>query len=105
DVVVVALNYVSRIEDVPLKELRPPQTKPKEIIASPVAFRGLLPRRNYNSYKNQFGRIGVVAGSKGFVGAALMASQGALRAGAGLVAVFVPEEIYASVAGAAFRED
>src|SRR5947208_939518 len=99
-----ALNYVGRIEVVPLEELRPPQTKPKEIIASPVAFRGLLPRRNYNSYKNQFGRIGVVAGSKGFVGAALMASQSALRAGAGLVEVFVPEEIYEIVAGAAFME-
>jgi NAD(P)H-hydrate epimerase len=64
----------------------------------------LLPRRRYNSYKNQFGRIGVVAGSRGFVGAALMASQGALRAGAGLVEVFVPEEIYEIVAGAACME-
>src|SRR5215510_13459207 len=99
-----ALNYVGRIELVPLDELRPPQTKPKQIIASPSVFRGLLPRRRYNSYKNQFGRIGVVAGSKGFVGAALMASQGALRAGAGLVEVFVPEEIYEIVAGAAFME-
>jgi hydroxyethylthiazole kinase-like uncharacterized protein yjeF len=99
-----AVNYVGRIEIVPLNELRPPETKSKEIIASPAAFRGLLPRRKYNSYKNQFGRIGVVAGSKGFVGAALMASQGALRAGAGLVEVFVPEEIYEIVAGAAFME-
>jgi NAD(P)H-hydrate epimerase len=99
-----ALNYVGRIEVVPLDELRPPKTKPKEIIASPTAFRALLPRRKYNSYKNQFGRVGVVAGSKGFVGAALMASQAALRAGAGLVEVFVPEEIYEIVAGAAFME-
>ena len=99
-----ALNYVGRIEVVPLDELRPPETKPKEIIASPAAFRGLLPRRKYSSYKNQFGRIGVVAGSKGFVGAALMATQGALKAGAGLVEVFVSEEIYEIVAGAAFME-
>jgi ADP-dependent NAD(P)H-hydrate dehydratase / NAD(P)H-hydrate epimerase len=99
-----ALNYVGRLEVVPLDELRPPKTKPKEIIASSTAFRALLPRRKYNSYKNQFGRVGVVAGSKGFVGAALMASQGALRAGAGLVEVFVPEEIYEIVAGAAFME-
>jgi ADP-dependent NAD(P)H-hydrate dehydratase / NAD(P)H-hydrate epimerase len=99
-----ALNYVGRIEVVPLDELRPPQTKPKEIIGSSAVFRGLLPNRKYNSYKNQCGRIGVVAGSKGFVGAALMASQGALRAGAGLVEVFVPEEIYEIVAGAAFME-
>src|SRR5215472_7051543 len=99
-----ALNYVGRIEVVPLDELRPPETKLKEIIVSPAAFCRLLRRRKYNSYKNQFGRIGVVAGSKGFVGAALMASQGALRAGAGLVEVFVPEEIYEIVAGAAFME-
>ena len=99
-----AVNYVGRIEVVPLEELPPLVTKPKEIIDSPVTFRGLLPRRNYNSYKNQFGRVGVVAGSAGFVGAALMASQGALRAGAGLVEVFVPEEIYEIVAGAAFME-
>ena len=99
-----AVNYVGRIEVVPLDELRSPETKPKEIIASPAAFRALLPRRKYNSYKNQFGRIGVVAGSKGFVGAALMASQSALRVGAGLVEVFVPEEIYEIVASAAFME-
>ena len=99
-----AVNYVGRIEVVPLDELLPPKTKPKEIIAAPIAFRALLPRRKYNSYKNQFGRVGVVAGSKGFVGAALMASQAALRAGAGLVEVFVPEEIYEIVAGAAFME-
>jgi hydroxyethylthiazole kinase-like uncharacterized protein yjeF len=99
-----APNYVGRLEVVPLDELRSPGIKPKEIIACPAAFRGLLPRRRYDAYKNQFGRVGVVAGSKGFVGAALMASQGALRAGAGLVEVFVPEEIYSIVAGAAFME-
>src|SRR5207244_2459928 len=51
--------------------------------------------------ENAFGRIGVVAGAKGFVGAALMTTAGALRAGAGLVEVFVPEEIYEIVASAA----
>jgi len=99
-----ALNFVGRIDVVPLDELRPPKTKPKEIMAEPSALRPLLPRRKYNAYKNQFGRVGVIAGSKGFVGAALMASQGALRAGAGLVEVFVPEEIYEIIAGAAFME-
>jgi NAD(P)H-hydrate epimerase len=99
-----ALNHVGRLAIVPLNELRPPDTKSKEIIASPLALAGLLPRRESNAYKNQFGRIGVVAGSKGFVGAALMTSQGALRAGAGLVEVFVPREIYEIVAGAAFME-
>ncbi len=99
-----ALNFVGRLEVVPLPDLHSPDKKAKQIIASPPAFQGLLPRREYSAYKNQFGRIGVVAGSKGFVGAALMTSQGALRAGAGLVEVFVPEEIYEIVAGAAPME-
>ena len=99
-----ALDCVGRIEVVPLHELRPAEKKTNEIIASPPAFYGLLTRREYSAYKNQFGRIGVVAGSKGFVGAALMTSQGALRAGAGLVEVFVPEEIYEIVASTAPME-
>ena len=99
-----APNYVGRLEVVPLHDLRPPEKKAKETIASPLVFHGLLPRREYSAYKNQFGRIGVLAGSKGFIGAALMTSQGALRAGAGLVEVFVPEEIYEIVASAAPME-
>src|SRR5207247_5271642 len=99
-----ALNVVGRLEVVPLPDLHSPDKKAKQIIVSPPAFHGLLPRRKYSAYKNQFGRIGIVAGSKGFVGAALMTSQGALRAGAGLVELFVPEEIYEIVAGAAPME-
>lgn len=95
-----ALDFVGRIEVVPLPELIP-ETTPNDIVATPNSLRGLLPRRKFSAYKNQFGRIGVVAGSKGFIGAALMTAAGALRAGAGLVEVFVPEEIYEAVAAAA----
>jgi len=61
----------------------------------------LLPRRQFEAHKNQFGRVGIVAGSRGFAGAANMCSWGALRAGAGLVEVFVPENIYEVVAASA----
>src|SRR6266699_3334417 len=96
-----ALNFVGRLEVAPLDELRPPEKKENEIVACAPALRELLRRRKYDAYKNQFGRIGIVAGSKGFTGAAIMCSLGALRAGAGLVEVFVPEEIYELVAAAA----
>jgi hydroxyethylthiazole kinase-like uncharacterized protein yjeF len=99
-----ALNFVGRLEVVQLNELRAPEKKAKDVVAAVPSLRELLPRRKFNTYKNQCGRIGVVAGSRGFVGAALMTSQGALRAGAGLVEVFVPEEIYEIVAGAAPME-
>ncbi len=96
-----ALNFVGRLEVAPLDELRPPEKKENEIVACAPALRELLRRRKYDAYKNQFGRIGIVAGSKGFTGAAIMCSLGALRAGAGLVEAFVPEEIYELVAAAA----
>ena len=96
-----ALDFVGRIEIVPLADLVPNVTAPKELAGAAHSLSSLLPRRKFSAYKNQFGRIGIVAGSKGFVGAALMTTSGALRAGAGLVEVFVPEEIYPIVASAA----
>ena len=95
-----ALDFVGRLEVVPLPELTLRDSAPNELLAAVHSLSSLLPRRKFGAYKNQFGRIGVVAGSKGFVGAALMTAQGALRAGAGLVDVFVPEEIYPIVAAA-----
>src|SRR6059036_3400253 len=99
-----ALNFVGRLEVVESDELWAPEKKTKEVVAALPALCELLPRRKFSTYKNQCGRIGVVAGSRGFIGAALMTSQGALRAGAGLVEAFVPEEIYEIVAGAAPME-
>jgi NAD(P)H-hydrate epimerase len=96
-----AINFVGRIGVVPLTNLWPDATAPNELAASPHSLSSLLTRREFSAYKNQFGRVGVVAGSKGFVGAAIMTTEGALRAGAGLVEVFVPEEIYEIVASAA----
>jgi ADP-dependent NAD(P)H-hydrate dehydratase / NAD(P)H-hydrate epimerase len=99
-----ALDLVGRLEIVPLPGLAPPENARNEVVATAESLRALRPRRNYGAYKNQFHRIGVVAGSKGFVGAALLTTTGALRAGAGLVEVFVPEEIYSIVAAAAPQE-
>jgi len=96
-----ALNFVGRIEVVPLPGLWPEMSAPNELAATSHSLGSMLARRKFDAYKNQFGRIGIVAGSKGFVGAAIMTTEGALRAGAGLVEVFVPDEIYEIVASAA----
>ncbi len=98
-----AIDFVGRLELVPLPELQPEKESDSEL-ATPEALRPLLPRRKYSAYKNQFGRIGIVAGSRGFTGAALLCSLGALRAGAGLVELFVPEEIYEIIATSAAPE-
>jgi hydroxyethylthiazole kinase-like uncharacterized protein yjeF len=98
-----AIDLVGRLEVVPLAELQPDASGGTEL-ATRESLRDLLPRRKYSAYKNQFGRVGIVAGSRGFTGAAVMCSLGALRAGAGLVELFVPEEIYGIIATAAAPE-
>jgi len=50
-------------------------------------------KRRRDSQKGDFGRVLVIAGSKGMAGAAVLCARGALRAGAGLVTVSVPEEL------------
>ena len=55
----------------------------------------LLPERDPWGHKGTFGKILLLCGSRGFTGAAYLAAMGALRSGAGLVFLGVPENIYA----------
>lgn len=55
----------------------------------------LLPDRNPDSHKGGFGKILLLCGSRGYTGAAALSAMGALRCGAGLVYLGVPENIYA----------
>lgn len=57
-------------------------------------IKGVIVRRNRDSHKGSYGRIGILAGSKGMAGAAVLNCNAALRSGAGLVKACVPEEIY-----------
>ena len=54
----------------------------------------LLPRRARESSKRDYGRLLIVGGSTGYSGAPTLASRAAVRSGAGLVNLFVPESIY-----------
>ncbi|MBE6976708.1 MAG: NAD(P)H-hydrate dehydratase [Ruminococcaceae bacterium] len=53
-----------------------------------------LPERSKCAHKGDFGRILLLCGSRGYTGAAALAAMGALRSGAGLVFLGVPESIY-----------
>ena len=55
----------------------------------------ILPDRDPWAHKGRFGRILLLCGSRGYTGAAALAAMGALRSGAGLVFLGVPESIYA----------
>lgn len=55
----------------------------------------MLPDRDPEGHKGTFGNILLLCGSRGFTGAAYLAAMGALRTGAGLTFLGVPESIYA----------
>ncbi|MFC1587537.1 NAD(P)H-hydrate dehydratase [Planctomycetota bacterium] len=55
----------------------------------------IFKKRDRKSYKGEFGRVLVVAGSKGFTGAAYLAARAALLTGSGLVTLGVPRALEA----------
>jgi NAD(P)H-hydrate epimerase len=80
------------LDDLTLEEEDEPSGRP--VAATAESLRTLLPLRNFDTHKGQCGRVGIVAGSRGFLGAAHLAAEACLYAGAGLVTLFVTEEIY-----------
>ncbi len=57
-----------------------------------------IPSRKSDTHKGNYGRILVLAGSTGMTGAAYLCSKAALRAGAGLVTLGIPESLHGIVA-------
>ena len=60
---------------------------------------GLLPRRDPQGHKGTFGTVLCVAGSLGYLGAAILTTTSSARGGAGLVALVVPSRLQSFVAG------
>lgn len=101
-----AINRVGRLAVLPLSELskRLETSSGEPVVATPPMLRHLLPRRNFDTHKGHAGRVGILAGSIGTVGAAVMCAAGAVRGGAGLVTLHVPRDIYSTVAIRAIPE-
>ena len=55
--------------------------------------RHVLPKRPPNAHKGMNGRVGILAGSLGYAGAAELCSKAAVRAGAGLVTLYTQPEV------------
>lgn len=55
-------------------------------------YQRLLPERKADSHKGTYGKVLLIAGSRGMSGAAYLNALGAYRMGAGLVRIYTPEE-------------
>ena len=93
-----ASQHVGRLEIIPVVELDRCSGDTAAAVLQPTLLRQWLPRRSFDTHKGQAGRVAVIAGSRGLIGAADLASRAALRGGAGLVTLHVPEDIYAILA-------
>jgi NAD(P)H-hydrate epimerase len=91
-------HHVGRIALVPLAELAACAGDSSAQALTPSLLRSWLPRRANDMHKGGAGRVGIIAGSRGFLGAAELACRGALRAGAGLVTLLVKEDVYSLIA-------
>ncbi|NNM30767.1 MAG: NAD(P)H-hydrate dehydratase [Akkermansiaceae bacterium] len=87
-----ATHHVGRLVVIPLAELPIPPDGDRLIVPGELA--PLLPPRSFDMHKGDAGRVGIVGGSRGFLGAAILTACGALRGGAGLVTLFIPEDLY-----------
>ena len=52
----------------------------------------LWPKRDKNSYKGTFGKVGIIAGSIHMPGASVLCTKAAVRSGAGLTTANIPKE-------------
>ncbi|MCI6013074.1 MAG: NAD(P)H-hydrate dehydratase [Firmicutes bacterium] len=75
----------------------------KECMITAEMVQTIIRKRKREIHKGHCGRILLAAGSKGMMGAAVLSCRGALRSGAGLVQLAVPENLF-PVAQAAVPE-
>jgi len=88
-----ATGHVGRLAVVPLPEVLAPEGDEASVTTAP-SLRPLLPIRNFDTHKGNYGRIGIVAGSCGYLGAARLCSAAAVHAGGGLVTLYALPETY-----------
>jgi NAD(P)H-hydrate epimerase len=88
--------FVGRLAVIPLAELHVAAGDFRPAVSRDL--RAWLPPRGFDLHKGRCGRVGIIAGSPGYLGAARLCSAAAVQAGAGLVTLFARPEIAAELA-------
>ena len=87
-----ATGHVGRLALVPLPGVKAPLQADDASLTTAAGLRALIPPRDFDTHKGNYGRIGIVAGSPGYLGAARLCSSAAVHAGGGLVTLYcLPE--------------
>lgn len=91
-----AANATGALSLVPVDPLSPSAEGDFQLI-DPRSVASCKIPRPFSFHKGSAGRVGILAGSKSYSGAAVLAATGALRGGAGLVTLHVPADAAGSV--------
>ena len=95
-----ATPFTGRLAVLPLAALSARAgTDETATVATARTLTARLPRRRFEMHKGECGRVGIVAGSAGLTGAAVLCTEACMHAGAGLVTLYVTPEIYVLIAG------
>lgn len=79
-----AINHVGRLAVLAVPEFTPQERGGDELLTAAL-LRGAQPPRAFDTNKGMCGRIAILAGSRGALGAAHLCAAGAVRGGGGLV--------------------
>ncbi|WP_315118977.1 NAD(P)H-hydrate dehydratase [uncultured Clostridium sp.] len=85
------------VEDIGIPEHIEDKFHQKEFILDEDMIKNKIAIRDRHSHKGDYGRVAIVAGTKGYTGAAYICTEGAVRSGAGLVTLCTRENILQSL--------
>ncbi len=80
-----AINHVGRLAILDVPDFQKPTLGSNDEIITASLLRPHWPPRDFDTHKGMCGRVAILAGSRGTIGAARLCTSGTLRAGAGLV--------------------
>jgi len=93
-----ARPFVGRLEVAPNVGLIPYPFKTELLFQIAADFPNYPPPRSIAGHKGTYGHLGIIAGSMGYHGAAVLAARGAQRAHPGLITVATHQSVYVPVA-------
>lgn len=81
------------VEDIGIPQVAIEKFHNNEFMIDKKMIKNKIKKRDKYSYKGNYGRVSIIAGTKGFTGAAVISTQAAVRSGAGLVTLCCKSDI------------
>lgn len=90
-----AKNYYNKliVENISIPDFVYEQNSSFKAVYNDEEIASMLMHRSPSSHKGTFGKLGIIAGSRGMTGAAVLSASAATRSGAGIIELAVPQSL------------